>query len=86
MLTRTIFARGVAVLGLSTALVLGTGTIATASPPVSLDGYLYAGTYSSTTACIAAGENLRSYGAIVDYFCHGVKRASYLYIEPADDD
>ena len=86
MSTRSILARGATVLGLSSALVLGTATIAAANPPVSMDGYLYAGTYSSTTACMQHGDRLRRQSAIRDYFCHPVKRVSWLYVDPIEDD
>ena len=82
-----------AVMGLSIALILGTAGAAAATPrlinpnpPVTMDGYLYAGTYSSTTACMARGDYLRSWDAILDYFCHPVRRASWLYVHPSDDD
>lgn len=64
----------------------GTATIAAANPPVSMDGYLYAGTYSSTTACMQHGDRLRRQSAIRDYFCHPVKRVSWLYVDPIEDD
>ena len=83
---RTIFARSATVLGLSSALILGTATIAAANPPVSMDGYLYVGTYGSTTACMQVGNRLRRESAIRDYFCHPVRRASWLYVDPIEDD
>jgi hypothetical protein len=84
--TRTIFARGATVLGISSALVLGTATLAAANPPVSMDGYLYVGTYSTTTGCMAVGDRLKRQYAIRDYFCHPVRRASWLYVDPIEDD
>jgi hypothetical protein len=86
MRATTILARGTTVLGLSTALILGTATLAAANPPVSMDGYLYVGTYRSTTTCMQHGDRLHSQGAIRDYFCHPVKRASWLYVDPIEDD
>ncbi len=79
-------ARGIAALAFSGSLVAGAAGLASASGPPFMDGYQYAGTYSSSSACADQGDYLESWAAITDYFCHTSGSEVWLYVDPAADD
>jgi hypothetical protein len=79
-------ARGIAALAFSGTLLAGAAGAASADAPVFMNGYQYAGTYSSTGACSDEGDYLESWAAATDYFCYTSGSEVWLYIDPAADD
>jgi hypothetical protein len=79
--------RGIAAVAFSGALVAGAAGMASAdSPPLVMNGYQWAGTYSSTAACEDEGDYLESWAAATDYFCYTSGSDVWLYIDPGADD